>query len=97
MVAYPAEGLEGFDQEKEQRRERLGWVLYGVSAMLFVVCLFYVQMVSTERVVHAYAATVLCYGTLLYVEEFDHLRQAWLWKGIFTTIPLHLIFMWGFR
>ena len=30
MVTYSMEGLEDFDLEKEQRRERLGWVFYGV-------------------------------------------------------------------
>jgi hypothetical protein len=39
--------MEELDLEKEQRRERLGWVFYGVGAMLFVVCGFYLQ----ERVV----------------------------------------------
>lgn len=94
MAAYPDEGsVEGVDLEKEQRRERLGWIFWGVSAMLFVVCLFYLQMVSTERVIHAYAVTVLTYGTLLYVEEFEHLKKGWLWKGLSTTVPIHIMFL----
>lgn len=85
--------MEDLDLAKEQRRERLGWVFYGVSAMLSVVCLFYIQMVATERVVHACALSILTYGALVYVEEFDHLRKAWLWKGILSTIPLHVGFV----
>jgi hypothetical protein len=85
--------MEELDLAKEQRRERLGWVFWGVSAMLYVVCLFYVQMVATERVVHACALSILTYGALVYVEEFDHLRKAWLWKGILSTIPLHVAFV----
>jgi len=68
MVTYSMEGLEDFDLAKEQRRERLGWVFYGVGAMLFVVCGFYMQERVEQRVLHAYALTVLCYGVLLYVE-----------------------------
>jgi len=93
MVTYSMEGLEDFDLEKEQRRERLGWVFYGVGAMLFVVCGFYMQERVEQRVLHAYALTVLCYGVLLYVEEFEHLRMLRLWKGVLATIPLHIAFV----
>jgi hypothetical protein len=85
--------MEELDLAKEQRRERLGWVFLGVTAMLIVVCLFYMQMVAAERVVHACAATILTYGALAYVEEFDYFNKAWLWKGIVTTIPLHIGFV----
>jgi hypothetical protein len=43
-VAYPEETLEELDIEKEQRRERLEWVFYGVGAMLLVMWAFYVYM-----------------------------------------------------
>jgi hypothetical protein len=72
---------------------RLGWVFYGVGAMLFVVCGFYMQTRVEQRVLHAYALTVLCYGALLYVEEFGHLRRLWLWKAVLATIPLHTVFV----
>ncbi|GAC1661509.1 MAG: hypothetical protein NVS9B4_13850 [Candidatus Acidiferrum sp.] len=85
--------MEELDLEKEQRRERLGWVFYGVGAMLFVVCGLYIQERVAQRVLHAYGLTVLCYGALLYVEEFEHLRRLWLWKGVLATIPLHLAFV----
>ncbi len=65
--------MEELDLEKEQRRERLGWVFYGVGAMLFVICGFYMQERVEQRVLHAYGLTVLCYGALIYVEEFEHL------------------------
>ena len=54
---------------------------------------FFIQMVATERVVHACTLSILTYGALVYVEEFDHLRKAWLWKGILSTIPLHVGFV----
>jgi hypothetical protein len=95
MVTSPADGLEGFDVEKEQRRERLMWVFYGVGAMFLVVCGFYMQERVEQRVLHAYGLTVLCYGGLLYVEEFEHLKKLWLWKGVLATIPLHIAFVAG--
>ena len=92
MVTYPA---EGFDLEKDQRGEGLVWVIYGVGAMLLVVCGFYMQERVEQRVLHAYGSTVLIYGALLYVEEFEHLRRLWLWKGVLATIPLHIAFVAG--
>lgn len=85
--------MEELDLDKEQRRGRLGWVLYGVGAMLLVVCGFYLQERVEQSVLHAYGLTVLCYGVLLYVEEFDHLKKLWLWKGVLATIPLHIAFV----
>jgi hypothetical protein len=85
--------VEELDLEKEQRLERLGWVFYGVGGMLFVVCGFYLQERVEQRVLHAYGLTVLCYGALLYVEEFAHLRTLWLWQGVLATIPLHIAFV----
>src|SRR5712664_3221498 len=93
MITYPADGLEGFGLEKQQRFERLKWVFYGVGAMLLVVYGFYMQERVEQRVLHAYGLTVLCYGALLYVEEFEHLRRLWLWKGVLATIPLHIAFV----
>jgi hypothetical protein len=87
--------LDSLDLGKEQRRERLKWVFYGVGAMLFVVCGFYLQERVEQRVLHAYGSTVLVYGALLYVEEFEHIRRLWLWKGVLATIPLHIAFVAG--
>jgi hypothetical protein len=85
--------VDELDLEKEQRRDRMWWVFYGVGAMLLVVCGFYMQEKVELRVLHAYGLTVLCYGALLYVEEFEHLRRLWLWKGVLATIPLHTAFV----
>jgi len=87
--------VEELDLEKEQRREQLKWVFYGGFAMLFVVCGFYIQQSAELRVLHAYGLTVLVYGALLYVEEFENLRKLWLWKGVLATIPLHIAFVVG--
>jgi hypothetical protein len=85
--------LEELDLEKEQRRERLGWVFYGVGSMLLVMCAFYMQQRVELRVLHAYSLTVLTYGALIYVEESEHLRRLWLWKGVLATVPLHIVFV----
>jgi hypothetical protein len=67
MVTYSTEGLESFDPGKEQRRMRLGWVFYGVGAMLFVVCGFYMQTRVEQRVLHAYALTVLAHSGFMFL------------------------------
>ena len=59
--------MEELDVEKEQRRERLGWVFYGLGAMLLVICGFYMQERVELGVLHAYILTVLTYGALIYV------------------------------
>jgi hypothetical protein len=86
---------ETLNLEKEQRQERLQWVFYGVGSMLLVVCGFYLQESVELRVLHAYGLTVLTYGALIYVEEFQHLKRLWLWKGVLATIPLHIVFLAG--
>jgi hypothetical protein len=83
--------VEELDLEKEQRSDRLVWVFYGVGAMLLVICAFYMQERVELSVLHAYTLTVLTYGALIYVEEFEHLRRLWLWKGVLATIPLHIL------
>jgi hypothetical protein len=87
--------VDELDLEKEQRRERLKWVFYGGFAMLLVVCGFYIQLTTEQRVLHAYGLTVLVYGALLYVEEFEYLKKLWLWKGVLATIPLHIALVAG--
>ncbi len=87
--------MEELDVEKEQRRERLGWVFYGLGAMLLVICGFYMQERVELGVLHAYILTVLTYGALIYVEEFEHLRRLWLWKGVLATVPLHIVCVAG--
>jgi hypothetical protein len=87
--------VEELDLEKEQRGERLGWVFYGVGAMLLVMCAFYMQERVELRVLHAYTLTMLTYGALIYVEEFEHLRRQWLWKGVLATVPLHIMCVAG--
>jgi hypothetical protein len=86
---------EALNLDKEQRQERLQWVFYGVGSMLLVVCGFYMQDRVELRILHGYALTVLTYGALIYVEEFQHLKRLWLWKGVLATIPLHITFLAG--
>jgi len=81
------------DLGKEQRTERLKWVLYGVGAMAFVLGNYFLQDRVVDWVVHASSLTILCYGFILYVHEIEHIRELWLWKSVVTTIPLHLAFI----
>jgi len=84
-----------FDLGKEQRTERLKWVFYGVLAMVFVLGNFFLREQVENGVLHACGLTILCYGIVLYVHEIEHIRKLWLWKGVLTTIPLHLAFVYS--
>lgn len=83
---------DGFDLGKEQRTERLKWVSYGVFAMVLVLGNFFLQERVEAGVLHVCVLTILCYGIVLYVHEVEHIRELWLWKGVATTIPLHVAF-----
>jgi hypothetical protein len=90
MTSTPTNIAGRFDLGKEQRTERLKWIFYGVSAMALVVGNFFLQEVAEDWVVHACGLTILCYGLVLYVHEFENIRELWLWKGVLASIPVHL-------
>lgn len=95
MTSIFTETEDRFDLGKEQRTERLKWAFYGVLAMVLVLGNFFLQERVENWVVHAFGLTILCYGSVLYVHEIDHIRELWLWKGVVTTIPLHLAFAYS--
>jgi hypothetical protein len=95
MTSIFAETEDSFDLGKEQRTERLGWVFYGVLAMVFVLGTFFLRERVKAGVLHACGLTILCYGSVLYVHDIEYIRELWLWKGVFTTIPLHLAFVYS--
>jgi hypothetical protein len=102
MINHPTDDFEGLGLAKQQRIERWKWVFYGATAMIAVTGGLYMRESVEQRVFHAYELSVLTYGALVYVEEFDHLRKLWLWKGVLTTIPLHIaviaaLFWWDAR
>jgi hypothetical protein len=45
------------------------------------------------RVFQAWIATSLCYGASVYVERRKNLNKLWLWKGILSSVPLHLAYL----
>jgi hypothetical protein len=77
----PYSTSETLNLVKEQRQERLQWVFFGVGSMLLVVCGFYMQQRVELRLLHAYGLTVLTYGALIYVEEFQHLKRLVVVEG----------------
>jgi len=85
-----------FDLAKEQREDRVRYVLYGVGALLLVIGFL---MNEQDRVwlpiLDAFGLTTLCYGYAFYAHERQHVRKLWLWKAVLATIPLHLMFLAG--
>lgn len=94
MISIPTETDDRFDLGREQRTQRLIWVFYGVLAMVFVLGNFFLQERVESGVLQACGLTILCYGTVLYVHEIEHIREVWLWKGVVTTVPLHVGFVY---
>jgi hypothetical protein len=93
---------QDLDLDKEQRRERLTWIVLGIGAMLLVIGGFFLSERSEIRVLHAYLLTIITYGILLYVDNFANLKKFWLWRAVLATIPLHLVcvsilFWWDAR
>jgi hypothetical protein len=89
LFGYPIE--PDFDLAKEQRRDRLGWVLVG-GVVLCAVYLFSGRPYAVE-VFQAYMATGLCYGASFYVDRKNDLGKLWLWKVIFASVPLHIAYL----
>ena len=88
MFGYRIE--EDFDLAKEQRRDRLIWVVGGGGFCLLVVSLvIHLPM----AILQGYFLTLLSYGDSFYVRRKDKLSEPWLWKAILATLPLHVIFL----
>ncbi|SRR6266852_3823483 len=90
MFGYRVE--ENFDLAKEQRRDRLHWVIGGGLSLLF---LCYFIRPFSAAIFQGYFLTSLCYGDSFYVQRMDNLGKLWLWKAILATIPLHVLFLAG--
>ncbi len=90
MFGYPVE--ENFDLAKEQRRDRLKWIVVGGISLL---CVLYVIHPFSAAILQGYFLTSLSYGDSFYVQRRDNLGKPWLWKAIFATIPLHLLLLLG--
>jgi len=88
MFGYRVE--ENFDLPKEQRRDRLYWVIGGGIGLLGL--LHIIHPVSAS-IFQGYFLTSICYGESFFVLRRDKLGQLWLWKAILATIPLHLLLL----
>jgi len=89
LFGYPVE--PDFDLSKEQRRDRVGWVLLG-GTVLCGVCLFWGLRYAVEFF-QACVATVLFYGARFYVNWKNDLGKPWMWKVILASVPLHIAYL----
>ena len=88
MFGYRIE--ENFDLAKEQRRDRLMWIM-GTGLCLLLVAYFIHPF--PMAIFQGYFLTALVYGDSFYVLRKDRLREPWLQKAILVTMPVHLIFL----
>jgi hypothetical protein len=96
MFGYRVEA--DFDLAKEQRRDRLWWVVFGGiglwSLYLWSGAFYHwtYRPYLTESI-QAWIASSMFYGDSFYVRRRDDLGKAWLWKALIATIPFHLIYL----
>src|SRR5262245_61737722 len=80
-----------FDLPKEQRNDRIGWLLYAAVAIcgvyLFLGGRFAVDVLQVAIV------TILCYGANFYANRRSDLNKLWLWKAVVATVPLHCTYL----
>jgi hypothetical protein len=81
-----------FNIDKEQRRDRLKFVLVGGFVLCIAYSFFSPREYSTE-VFQGFLATSLFYGENFYVRRRGYLNRSWLWKAIVASIPLHVLYL----
>ena len=91
LFGYSVE--QDFDLAKEQRRDRLGWLLLGGTALCGLY-LFTGRPFATE-LFQGWIATSLFYGDNFYVRRRANLPKLWLWKSILITVPFHVLYLAG--
>jgi len=76
-----------FDIASEHRQGRVGWGIL----ILGGICILYdlTGGPHSTEVLQASLATLLCYGANFYANRRGDLNQAWLWKAVIATFPLH--------
>lgn len=82
-----------FDITKEKRTDRVGWAIYGGTAL----CLVYLTWGRpfAAEIFQGCLATILFYGDNFYVRQRNALGKLWLWKAISATIPFHVLYLAG--
>jgi hypothetical protein len=89
MFGYRIE--KNFDLAKEERRNRLIWVM-GTGLCLLLIVAFFIHPFPMA-IFQGYFLTALVYGDSFYVIRKDKLKEPWLWKAMFATIPIHAFFI----
>lgn len=93
MPALFGYGIEpGFNIAKEQRRDRLGWLFY-TGLVLCIAYSFFSRREHATEAFQGFVATSLFYGENFYVRRRGYLDKLWLWKAIFASIPLHVLYL----
>lgn len=90
MFGYRVE--PDFNLGREQRRDRLWWVMV---AGLCVLGVFFLIHPFSRMVFIAYSLTFLSYGNCFYVKRNDKVGEKWLWKAVLATLPLHFLILGG--
>jgi hypothetical protein len=91
LFGYSVE--QDFDLALEQRRDRLGWLIFGGTAL----CGLYLSTgrpFATE-LFQGWIATALFYGDNFHVRRGKDLPRLWLWKAILMTVPIHALYLAG--
>jgi hypothetical protein len=88
MFGYPIEA--NFDLAREERRDRLMWVMGTVLCLLIIT--YFIHPFSMA-IFQGYFLTSLVYGDSFYVVRKDKLKELWIWWAILATIPLHVFFI----
>jgi|SRR5271155_1271384 len=82
-----------FDLALEQRRDRLGWLIFGGTALCGLY-LFTGRPFATEFF-QGWIATSLFYGDNFDVRRRKDLPRCRLWKSILITVPFHALYLAG--
>ena len=89
---------QDFDLAKEQRRDRLWWVLIA-GGVLWSLYLWsgafhgWTERPFVTEILQGWLATSLFYGDNFYVRRKADLSKLWLWKAIIATIPFHALYL----
>jgi hypothetical protein len=89
LFGYPIE--PDFDLAKEQRRDRVGWVL--MAGVVFFGVYLFSGLPYPNEVFQAWFATVLFYGASFYVKRRNELGKPWLSKLIMASVPMHVAYL----
>jgi hypothetical protein len=82
---------QDFDLGIEQRRDRLGWIFLGGTALCGMYS-FTGRPFSLE-IFQGWIASSLFYGDTFYVRRRQALSKLWLWKSVSISLPIHALYL----